>query len=797
MKFSRKWLEEYIDIARITDVEIAEGLTRSGIEVEEIKKLVNSSGLIVAMITNVASHPDSDKLSICTIDVGNNKTYNIVCGASNVREYTKVIFAPVGSSVNGMEINEATIRGVISPGMLCSMSEIGLDSSFVEDSQKEGIAILPNSFEVGADVIELLELNDTVFELSLTPNRSDCLSIIGIAYEVSAIFDIPLKKRTIKYPEVENDKKLIQLLVSNSNVKYFSLMPLHNLKVTDSPQFIKSRLIACGIKPINNIVDITNYILIETGQPLHAFDMAKSSTDFEVRSAFKDEKITLLDESEIELNSDDIVVSNQESVLSLAGIMGGHSSRVTKYTENIVLECAIFNSETIRQSAKAHSLRSDSSVRFEKGIDVGRTELAMKMAVELFVKYANAKLSTSPVVYDSEDVLFDDYEIVLEYSKLVKYIGFNIDVKQVAKILDRLQLNYVFEDSKFKVKRITRRPDLQFDVCIIEEIIRLYGVNNIEGVLPTVKVKRSNVTDYDKTLSTIKNILHSMGYSECINYSLTSKEKSFISLNDNEEIIELMNPLSSERKYLRKSLIPSLIDTATYNLERQSNDVRIYEISQVNYKIDGNYTTHNKLTGLISGFNLEKPLFDVKIKGDFYFIKGAVQKLLSMTGLTEGMDYSILPSKNIPSIFHPYQSAEIVLNDKVIGYVGKIHPAHTKHDLFVFEIDLYELRQLFTDDVNFGKISVYPSVTRDLSIVVADEVKAIDMIKSVHDLNIDILEGIEVYNIYVDERLKGKKSITFRMKFMSQDRTLSEECISEQIETIIDCFRVHYNGELR
>ncbi len=797
MKFSRRWLEEYIDIARLTDVEIEEGLTRSGIEVEEVSKLVNSSGLIVAMISNIESHPTSDKLSICTIDVGNNISYKVVCGASNVREYSKVVYAPVGSIVNGVEIKEAIIRDVVSPGMLCSMNEIGVDSSFVEDSQKEGIAILPNSFELGSDVIELLELHDTVFELSLTPNRSDCLSIIGIAYEVSAIFDIPLKKRTIKYPEVENDKKLLNLLVTNNNVKYFSLMPLHNLKVTDSPQFIKARLIACGIKPINNIVDITNYILIETGQPLHAFDMVKSSTDFEVRSAFKDEKITLLDESEITLSQNDIVVSNQENVLSLAGIMGGYNSRVTKYTENIVLECAIFNSETIRQSAKTHSLRSDSSVRFEKGIDVSRTEVAMKMAVELLVKYANAKLSTSPVVYNSEETLFDDYEINLEYSKLVKYIGFNIDVKAVAKILDRLQLSYIFEDAKFKVKRTSRRPDLQFDVCIIEEIIRLYGVNNIEGVLPVVKVKRSNVTDYDKTLAAIKNILHSMGYSECINYSLTSKSKSYINLEDNEEIIELLNPLSSERKFLRKSLIPSIIDTAIYNLERQSNDVRIYEISQVNYKIDGHYTTHNKLAALISGFDLEKPLFDLKIKGDFYFIKGAVQKLLSMTGLREGVDYSVLPSQNIPSIFHPYQSAEIIIEDKVIGYVGKVHPSYSKYDLFAFEIDLYELRKLFKDDVNFEKISVYPSVNRDLSIVVDNSTKTIDMIKSVHDLNIDILENIEVYNIYVDESLKDKKSITFRMKFTSDDRTLSEECINEQIESIIECFRVNYNGELR
>ncbi|MFV0425097.1 MAG: phenylalanine--tRNA ligase subunit beta [Bacilli bacterium] len=797
MKLSRKWLEEYIDIAKLTDVEIAEGLTRSGIEVEKINRLVDTSELIVAMIVDVAPHPNADKLSICTIDIGNNNTLDIVCGASNVREYSKVAYAPVGTIINGNEIIETKIRGVLSSGMLCSMEEIGIPSSIIEDSQKEGIAILPNSFELGENVIELLELNDTVFELSLTPNRSDCLNIIGIAYEVSAIFDIPLKKRTIRYPEIENDSNLLNLLVSNDKVKYFSLMPLHNIRVGESPHFIKARLIASGIKPINNVVDITNYILIETGQPLHAFDLLKATTNFEVRSAFKNEKIKLLNENEYELSSEDIVVSNQGTALSLAGVMGGHYSRVTKYTENIVLECAIFDAESVRQTSKKYNFRSESSIRFEKGLDVGRVDIAMKMAVELLVKYAGAKLSTNPVVYEANDFKFDDSSIILNYDKLAKYIGFNIDVNEVAKILDRLQLSFTFEDSKFKVKKLSRRPDLQFDVCIIEEIIRIYGVGNIEGILPTTKIKRSYITDYDRTLTTIKNILHGMGYSECINYSLTSKEKASIVLNENEELIRLKNPLSSEREYFRKSLIPTMIDTATYNLERQFQDVRLYEISQINYLLDGNYIAHNKITAIISGFNLEKPLFDVKIKGDFYLIKGALQKLFSMAGLTEGIDYLVAPSKNIPEIFHPYQSAEVILSDKVVGYIGKIHPKYSKHELYVFELDFYELKQIFSDNFTLGEISIYPSVTRDLSIVVDEDINSIEMIKSVHDLNIDVLEYINLYNIYKDEKLKGKKSLTFRLVFRSDYKTLSEDIISDKLNLITDCFRSYYNGELR
>lgn len=797
MKFSRKWLQDYIDISKLSDAELAEGLTRSGIEVESISKVVNVSGIKVARVLDVKPHPNADKLSICTIDLGNNNTFEVVCGASNVREFIKVAYAPVGTVINGIEIKETEIRGVVSPGMLCSMEEIGIPSAMIEESQKEGIAILSNRFNEGDDVIKSLELDDTVFELGLTPNRSDCLSIIGIAYEVSAIFDIPLKKRVINYPEVENKSDLLNLLVSNDNVKYFSLMPLHNIKVGESPQFIKSRLLASGIKPINNVVDITNYILIETGQPLHAFDLAKSSVDFEVRSAFKNEKIKLLDESTIEMCPNDIVVANQEVPLSLAGIMGGHSSRVTRYTENIVLECAVFSSESIRQSSKLHALRSESSVRFEKGLDVNRKEIAMKMAVELLIRYAGAKLSTKPVVYIADDFTFDESTISLEYSKLTRYIGFDIDVNDVAKILNRLQLNFVFEDGKFKVQKLSRRADIVYDVCLIEEIIRLYGVDNIKGILPKVEARRSFVGEHDITLKVIKNILHSMGYSECINYSLTSKEKADIKLEDDEALISLKNPLSSEREYLRKSLIPSLVDTAVYNLERQCNDIRLYEISQVNYKKEEMYINHRKITALISDFIFDKPLFDMRIQADFFYIKGVLQKILSMAGLTEGKEYHISPSDDIPTIFHPYQSAEIEVHGIKIGYIGKIHPRYSKYNLYAFELDFNELSGLFSDNISLGTISVYPSVTRDLSIVVEEDVRVIDMIKSVHDLNMDILEDIIVYNIYRDEKLSGKKSLTFRMKFRSQVKTLSDEDISEKLNLIIDCFRGKYNGDLR
>lgn len=797
MRFSRKWLQDYVDISKISDVELAEGLTRSGIEVEEVSKLTNVSGIIVAKVIAVNPHPHADKLSICTIDTGSDSTLEVVCGASNVSEYINVAYAPVGAKFGEITIQEKDLRGVVSPGMLCSMEELGIDSNNLEDSQKEGIAILANDLKIGSDVIECLELDDTIFELSLTPNRSDCLSIIGIAYEVSAIFDIPLTKRTILYPEVKNDKKLLNLLVSNKSVKRFSLMPLHDIKIKQSPQFIKTRLIACGIKPINNVVDITNYILIETGQPLHAFDLEKCGVDFEVRSGFKNEKIKLLDESEIEVCPDDIMVATQEDALSLAGVMGGFDSRITNYTENIVLECAVFESEAIRQTSKKHALRSDSSVRFEKGIDINRSEIAMKMAVELLVKYAGAKLSVEPVTYTSDDFGYDESEVELTYEKLTKYIGFDIDVQEVAKILDRLQLKYRFENSTFKVNKLSRRPDIQFDVCIIEEVLRLYGVDNIEGVLPTVKVKSSHISEYDHILRNIKFVLHSLGYSETINYSLTSEEKASINLCDNEQLIKIVNPLSSEREFLRKSLIPSLVDAAAYNLERQVNDVRLYEISQVNYILDGEYTTHSKIAAIISGFTFNKPLFDINIKGDFYFLKGLLQKLFATVGLKEGLEYSVEPCDDIPSIFHPYQSAQVKLFGKHAGYIGRVHPKYSKHELYTFEIDFNDLKNVYNDNLTLGTISVYPAVNRDLSIVVDSSVRSIDMIRAVHDLNIDVLEDIYIYNIYNDEQLEGKKSLTFRLRFRSEEKTLSENDISSQINLIINCFKENYNGDLR
>ncbi len=796
MNISRKWLSEYIEISTYSNSEIQEALTRSGVEVESVYNLSDANGVIVGQVVSIEPHPNADKLSVCSV-LTDDCEYQVVCGANNVILDSKVAYAKIGSVIGEKKIEEVTIRGVDSYGMLCSLSELGVEDRVIDDQNKDGIVILPNESIVGSSVLTVLDLDDTIFELGLTPNRSDCLSIIGVAYELSAILNIPLKNKVIKYPEIDNDNNLIELFVSSAHTDYFSLMPLHKIKVTDSPPFIKARLMASGIKPINNVVDITNYVLIETGQPLHAFDLHKSGTNIEVRSGFKGEKIVTLDESELSLSPNDIVVSNQSSGLSVAGIIGGANSKISKYTTDILLEAAVFNKDVIRESVKSLAVKTDSSIRFEKGVDKQRTNMAMKLAVSLLIEYADAKVSCSAVVYENQKSHIENDIIELSYKKLCKYIGFKIDVKEVVDILKRLKFSFKYENESFKVNKLSRRLDIETDVCVIEEIVRLYGLENIDPVLPVLKLKSSSVDGIDNKVLIIKSVLQGMGYSEAITYALTNEQKASIILEDNESLVKVNNPISSEREYLRKSILPSLVDAVSYNIDRQNTDVKLYELSQVNYMRNGEIITEGKLAGAISGHVLEYPLFNFKMTSDFYFVKGTIQKLFGISGSFDGVDYEIVPCDNPPAFFHPYQSAQIVKKSNVIGYLGKVHPNVSKHDIYVFEGFLGEFKDIISDDVVVGTITTLPSIKRDLSIVVPVKTSALSMIKKCMELQISDLEDIFVYDIYTDETIIGFKSVTFRLKFSNKEITLTDEDVNAHINDIIETFKEEFNAKLR
>ncbi len=798
MKISRKWLNEYIDISTYSNVEVQEALTRSGIEVETFYKTSSAKGVVVGQITSISDHPDADKLKVCTVLIDNNDEFQVVCGASNVSVYAKVAYAKVGSKVKNMSIESTNIRGVESHGMLCSLSELGVEERVIDEANRDGIVILPSNLKLGRDVISELALDDTVFELGLTPNRSDCLSIIGVAYELSAIFDIPLKSKVIKYPEIDSDKQILELFVSSKDTKYFSLMPLHKLKVDESPQFIKSRLMASGVRPINNIVDITNYVLLETGQPLHAFDLHKTGNNIEVRAGFKGEKLLTLDETEVILSPKDIVVANQNTSLSLAGVIGGINSRVSKYTTDILLECALFDSSVIRQTSKSKDIKTDASMRFEKGVDSERCEMALKLAVSLLIEYADARVSVNPIVYKSSDLDNEEVEVIeLSYNKLCKYVGFKIDVEEVVRILKRLQFKFKYESEMFKVQKLSRRLDVESDVCLIEEIIRLYGLENIEPVLPKLSIKPAMVDGLDSKEIVLKGVLQGIGYSEAVTYSLTSESKAYIDLDVDESLIKIANPLSSEREYMRKSILPSLIDVVSYNIDRQNQDVKLYEISQVNYLKNDEVVTTAKIAAAISGHVLEFPLFEFKMTSDFYFIKGTVQKLFGLTSLIEGTDYDIIPSDDIPDFFHPYQSAKIVRNNELVGYLGKVHPNLTKHDIYAFEGEFQTFKDIFKENAVVGSVSSLPSIKRDLSIVVPIGTSGMSMIKKARDLNIEDLDDIMIYDIYTDQSLSGNKSVTFRLKFSNDERTLTDEDVNSYVETILESFANEFNATLR
>ncbi len=795
MLVSRNWLQEYVDVSKFSDIEIADALTFAGIEVESFYNLVNCKDIVVGEIVEIKVHPNADKLSICMVDVGEDILRQIVCGASNVQLRTKVVVALPGSKLGDVTIKKTNIRNVESYGMLCALNELGVDSSVVEDKYSDGIYHLPYSLEVGSNAIEQMYLNDTVFELSLTPNRADCLNILGVAYELSATLNIPINKRTIEYVAVKSETKLLDLIVSSDDVNYFSLVPIHNLNIKESSLKVKAKLMASGIKPVNNVVDITNFVMIELGQPTHAFDLDKASVNVEVRNAFSSEKLTLLNGEEKDLCKSDIVVANQDEVLSLAGIMGGSKSKVNQFTSSILLEVAQFDNQVIRLSSKNHNLRSESSMRFEKGIDTQRSELAMKMCISMLVSEADAKLSTEPIIYKRENSEFESFEITVSTEKINQYVGHEIEVDKLLEILDRLKFSYKFKDNVFYIKNLSRRPDIEYDVCIIEEIIRVYGLNNIKSrPLKTVSTT-PDIKLYNNHYLRVINKLINMGYFNVSTYSLTNESKAF--LLDNENLVKIVNPISSEREYLRTTLLYSLLDVCKYNLDRQISDIKVFELSQVSFKGEEGFKYKKVLSGMVSGALYDLPIHNINVNTDFYFVKGTVEKLLHTINFFEGKDYSLVIPSEIPEIFHPYQVAEIVIDNKSLGFIGKIHPKFVKDDVYAFEIDFAAIDEELNEKAKISKVTNFPVVKRDLSVVLDKDINVIELLSTIRELNLEHLKSEVIYNEYVSESLGDKKSVTVKLVFGSDDRTLTDIDVSNMIDEIVSTIENKLDAKLR
>ena len=790
MILSRNFVKDYIDLDDNLDIKtIAEDMTRVGNEYDVAEKFINATNLVIGQIKTCEEHPDSDHLHVCMVDVG-KETLQIVCGAPNARTGIKVIVALVGAKLpNDVTIKKGMIRGVESNGMMCSIAELGLDNKFLTDADRDGICELGEDAVVGEDPIKYLGFDDEIIDFELTANRGDLLSMLGMAYELGAIYNKKVKDINLSHKELGEDiNKSFKLDIQTDNCSVFLSKKVENVEIKESPAFIKNRLMACGIRPINNVVDISNYVMLEIGQPLHFYDADKLNDTMVVRMAKNGEKLVTLDNNERTLDENDIVIATPEKSIGLAGVMGGLETEVTKDTKNIIIESAIFNGVRVRKTAKK-ILRSEASNRFEKGLDSNRTYMAIKRACHLLEKYANGTVITGMCKYDKSQK--EDKKIEITFKNITNVLGTEISNKDILDVFKKLGFTYEADDTKAVVSVPRRRLDISIKEDLIEEVGRIYGVDNIQGKLPVLPVKQGS---YDKTTREIRNKMVSLGLNETLSMIFTSDEDAKKYTTDDFEIVKLLDPLAEERNALRYSLIPSMMKIYEYNKARENKNVCIFEIGKGFFKKDDEYGENQKIVALMTG---EYYLgVSNKANVDFYIIKGVVEELLNYLGYENR--YSFIITKNIPNEFHPGQTAEINVNGENVGIVGKIHPSICKDAVYVMEINLDKLLAKKVGKMKYKEISKFPNVKKDVAFVMDKNISSCEIEKVIKKAGGKLLTNIEVFDVYTGENIgKDEKSIAYSLTFNDSKKTLTEDEVTTIFTKIISSVEKLENVKLR
>ncbi len=788
MKLSINFLKDYLDIDINNPEEIyklAEDMTNVGNEYDEQGKLINATNLVIGEVLECDMHPDSDHLHVCKVNVG-KETLQIVCGAPNVRKGLKVIVALNGAKLPGGEIKKGVIRGQESNGMICSIAELGLESKFLKEEDKSGIHELPQDAKVGEDPIEYMGLDDGVIDFELTANRGDLLSILGMAYEIGAIYNKKVKPIDLSYKET--GKLDFKLDINTENCKLFLAKKVENVKIKESTKEIKEKLMASGIRPINNVVDISNYVMLETGQPLHFYDADKLNKIIEVRMANEREKLTTLDKQERILTSEDIVISDGKRAIGLAGVMGGYDTEITENTKNIIIESAIFESVKVRRTSNK-ILRSEASNRFEKGLDPNRTYMAINRACHMLEKYAEATVIAGMEVYDKTNK--ENKEIDITAKNINDVLGSNISEKEILDIFEKLGFEANVQNEKIHVLVPTRRLDISIKEDLIEEVGRIYGVNNIQGRVKEMPIKKGSK---DVTTREIRNKMINLGLNETLTYCLVNEKEANMFTTKQNENIKILDPLTEERNSLRQSLITSLYKTYEYNISRYNKDISIFEIAKVFYKNNENYKEEKTLACLMSGqyyLGLEQK------NVDFYIIKGVCEELLDYLGYNGRYSF-IADKQKLPEELHPGKSAIISVNNDTVGIIGRVTPQISKEEVYVMEINLDKLLEKKVGKMKYKEISKYPFVKKDLAILVENSIESQELLKTIKNGGGKLLQESKVFDVYTGTGVpEGKKSIAFSITFGADDRTLTDEEINKSMEKIIQNLQNKYNATLR
>ncbi|HHC8309691.1 TPA: phenylalanine--tRNA ligase subunit beta [Staphylococcus aureus] len=783
MLISNEWLKEYVTIDDSVS-NLAERITRTGIEVDDLIDYTKDiKNLVVGFVKSKEKHPDADKLNVCQVDIGEDEPVQIVCGAPNVDAGQYVIVAKVGGRLpGGIKIKRAKLRGERSEGMICSLQEIGISSNYIPKSFESGIYVFSEAQVPGTDALQALYLDDQVMEFDLTSNRADALSMIGTAYEVAALYNTKMTKPETTSNELDlsaNDE-LTVTIENEDKVPYYSARVVHDVTIEPSPIWMQARLIKAGIRPINNVVDISNYVLLEYGQPLHMFDQdAIGSQQIVVRQANEGEKMTTLDDTERELLTSDIVITNGQTPIALAGVMGGDFSEVKEQTSNIVIEGAIFDPVSIRHTSRRLNLRSESSSRFEKGIATEFVDEAVDRACYLLQTYANGKVLKDRVSSGELGAFITPIDITAD--KINRTIGFDLSQNDIVTIFNQLGFDTEINDDVITVLVPSRRKDITIKEDLIEEVARIYGYDDIPSTLPVFdKVTSGQLTDRQYKTRMVKEVLEGAGLDQAITYSLVSKEDATAFSMQQRQTIDLLMPMSEAHASLRQSLLPHLIEAASYNVARKNKDVKLFEIGNV-FFANGEGELPDQveyLSGILTGDYVVNQWQDKKETVDFYLAKGVVDRVSEKLNLEFSYRRADIDG------LHPGRTAEILLENKVVGFIGELHPIlAADNDLkrtYVFELNFDALMAVSVGYINYQPIPRFPGMSRDIALEVDQNIPAADLLSTIHAHGGNILKDTLVFDVYQGEHLeKGKKSIAIRLNYLDTEETLTDERVSK------------------
>lgn len=792
-----KWLKEYVEID-IDSKELADKLTMSGSHVDSIENVDKGvKNVVVGKINKIVRHPDADKLVITTIDIGSEEL-QIVTGAKNVKEGDYVPVALVGARLpGGVKIKKGKLRGVVSYGMLCSTEELGINSDLVPKEAKDGIYILDREYELGKDIKEVLGLYGEVIEFEITPNRPDCLSIVGMARETAATLDKELKFPSIEIKnEVDNISQYLDSIEVKDNDlcrRYYGRV-VNNVNIQPSPMWMQRKLIEAGVKPINNIVDITNYVMLELGQPLHAFDLEKiEDRKVIIRRANEGEKIRTLDDVERNLDSSMLVIADGQRPIAIAGVMGGADSEVTDQTKTILIESANFDGRSVRLTSRAVSLRTEASSKFEKDLDSNLVETACNRVCQLIESIGAGEVVGGYI--DAYENKLSEYTVYLRPKNVGSLLGVEIEIQRMIEILNSLELKAKLVEDKIEVTIPTFRRDIEFEADLIEEVGRIYGFHNIQSKPLIGTLTKADKSRIRKIEDKIKQTITGLGLNEITTYSFISP-KAYDKINLQKESIkrksvELINPLGEDFSVMRTTLIPNMMEVLTRNYKYGVSSASAYEI--------GNIFIPKNIPVNSLPYEIKTLCVGMYGKMDFFDIKGVIDSLLGKLGIS---GYEYIPEKQY-NTFHPGRTGNIVKDNHVIGIIGEIHPDvlenyGMKEKVYIAELDVEVISFLTNLNKKYKELPKYPAMTRDIALVLDKDIMVKDIEKTIWANGSKLVENVELFDVYTGAQIQeGKKSVAYSITYRSYEKTLTDEEVAKVHDTIVSRLQEAFDASLR